>query len=129
MLLAFSLVFVGVKQYRDKFNAGQISFGKAFRIGFFIVLVASSMYVVAWLFNYYLLMPDFLEKYSAHMLEEMKAQGASAEKIQKESKEMASFAKMYQNPFFNALMTYVEILPVGVVVTLISAMILKRKHA
>jgi NADH:ubiquinone oxidoreductase subunit 6 (subunit J) len=87
------------------------------------------MYVVAWLFNYYLLMPDFLEKYSAHMLEEMKAQGASAEKIQKESKEMASFAKMYQNPFFNALMTYVEILPVGVVVTLISAMILKRKHA
>jgi hypothetical protein len=129
MLLAFSLVFVGVKQYRDKFNAGQISFGKAFRIGFFIVLVASTMYVVAWLFNYYLLMPDFLEKYSAHMLEEMKAQGASAEKIQKESKEMASFAKMYQNPFFNALMTYVEILPVGVVVTLISAMILKRKHA
>ncbi|MFZ4754050.1 MAG: DUF4199 domain-containing protein [Chitinophagaceae bacterium] len=127
MLLAFSLVFVGVKQYRDKFNAGQISFGKAFRIGFFIVLVASTMYVVAWLFNYYLLMPDFLEKYSAHMLEEMKAQGASAEKIQKESKEMASFAKMYQNPFFNALMTYLEILPMGLIVTLISAFILKRR--
>lgn len=127
MLLAFSLVFVGVKQYRDKYNAGQISFGNAFRIGFFIVLIASTMYVVAWLFNYYLLMPDFLERYSAHMLAEMKSEGASAADIQKETAEMASFAKMYQNPFFNALMTYLEILPMGLLVTLISAFVLKRK--
>lgn len=127
MLLAFSLVLVGVKQYRDKSNAGVISFGMAFRIGIFIVLIASTLYVLAWLVNYYFFMPDFIERYSAHMLEDMKAEGASASEIQKEAQEMASFAKMYRNPFFNALITYLEILPMGLIVTLISAFILKRR--
>jgi len=74
-------------------------------------------------------MPDFMEKYSAHMIDEMKASGASQVEIDKQTKEMASFGEMYKNPFFNAMMTYVEILPVGLVVTLISSLILKRKSA
>ena len=63
------------------------------------------------------------------MLSELKASGASQVEIDKETKEMADFARMYKNPFFNAMMTYVEILPVGLVVTLISSLILKRKSA
>jgi hypothetical protein len=35
--------------------------------------------------------------------------------------------RMYKNPFFNAMMTYIEILPAGLIVTLISSLILKRK--
>jgi hypothetical protein len=127
MLVAFSLVFVGIRNYRNKYNGGVISFGKAFKIGSLIVLIASTMYVVAWLIDYYFFIPDFAEKYSAHMLAELKASGASQAEIDKQTKEMASFATMYKNPFFNAMMTYVEILPVGLIVTLISSLILKRK--
>lgn len=127
MLIAFSLVFVGIRNYRNKYNAGVISFGKAFKIGILIVLIASTIYVLAWLIDYYFFIPDFAEKYSAHMLDELKASGASQAEIDKEAKEMANFARMFKNPFFNAMMTYVEILPVGLIVTLISSLILKRK--
>ena len=127
MLIAFSLVFVGIRNYRDKYNGGVISFGKAFKIGMMIVLIASTIYVVAWLIDYFFFIPDFLDKYSAHMLDKLKASGASQLEIDKQAKEMASLGKLYKNPFFNAMMTYVEILPVGLIVTLISSLILKRK--
>ncbi|MEO6456288.1 MAG: DUF4199 domain-containing protein [Ginsengibacter sp.] len=84
---------------------------------------------IVWLIDYFFFIPDFLEKYSAHTLDKLKASGASQIEIDKEAKEMASFGKMYKNPFFNAMMTYVEILPVGLIVTLISSLILKRKAA
>jgi len=129
MLLAFSLVFVGIRNYRDKYNAGVISFGKSFKIGMMIVLIASTIYVLAWLIDYFFFIPDFAEKYSTHVLEGLKAKGASQAEIAKQTAEMANFARMYKNPFFNAMMTYVEILPVGLIVTLVSALILKRKTA
>ena len=129
MLIAFSFVFVGIRNYRDKYNGGVISFGKAFKIGIMIVLIASTIYVISWLIDYYFFVPDYLEKYAAHMLEELKASGASQIEIDKQTKEMANFATMFKNPLFNAMMTYVEILPVGLIVTLISSFILKRKTA
>ena len=129
MLIAFSLVFVGIRNYRDKYNEGLISFGKAFKIGILIVLIASTIYVVAWLIDYFFFIPDFIEKYSAHMLDKLKESGASQIEIDKQTQEMASFGRMYKNPFFNAMMTYMEILPVGLIVTLISSFILKRKTA
>ncbi len=129
MLIAFSLVFVGIRNYRDKYNEGVISFGKAFKIGIMIVLIASTIYVIAWLIDYFFFIPDYLEKYSAHMLDKLKASGASQIEIDKQTTEMANLAKMYKNPFFNAMMTYMEILPVGLIVTLISSLILKSKTA
>jgi amino acid transporter len=127
MLIAFSLVFVGIRNYRDKHNEGVISFGKAFKIGIMIVLIASTMYVIAWLIDSAYFIPDFAEKYSSQMLDKLKASGASQMEIEKQTKEMASFVSMSKNPFFNAMMAYIEILPVGLVVTLISSLILKRK--
>ena len=129
MLIAFSLVFVGIRNYRDKYNEGVVSFGKAFTIGIMIVLIASSIYVIAWHIAYFYFEPDYLEKFSAKMIDKLKAGGASQIEIDNKIKEMASFAIMYKNPFFNAMMTYVEILPVGLIVTLISSLILKRKTA
>jgi hypothetical protein len=129
MLVAFSLVFVGIRNYRDKYNQGVISFGKAFRIGILIVLIASTIYVVAWMIDYYFFIPDFAEKYAANTIAKLKTSGASQAEIDKQTKEMADFARMYKNPFFNAMMTYIEILPVGLIVTLISSLILKRKSA
>lgn len=128
MILAFSLIFVGTKITRDKYQGGQISFGKAFRVGLYITLIASTIYVLVWLLDYYFFVPDFAEKYAAKMVEELKATGASPEAIAKKTAEMASFSKMYKNPFFNALITYSEILPVGLLVSVISAFILKTKR-
>ena len=128
MILAFSFIFVATKITRDKYNGGVISFGKAFRIGLYITGIASTIYVIVWLIDYYFFIPDFAEKYSAHVLETLKASGASEAEITKQTAEMAKFSEMYKNPFFNALITYSEIVPVGLIVSLISALALKRKR-
>lgn len=127
MILGFSLVFVGIRNYRNQYSNGMISFGKAFQIGSMIVLIASTIYVLAWLIDFYFFIPDFMEKYGAHMLEQMKAKGESAAKIEEQTKELAYMSSWYKNPIMNALITYMEILPVGLLWTLVSALILKRK--
>jgi hypothetical protein len=128
MILAFSLIFVGTKITRDKYNGGQLSFGKAFRVGLYITLIASTMYVIVWLIDYYVFIPDFGEKYAAYMLQSLKTSGATEAVIAQKTAEMAKFSELYRNPLFNALLTYSEILPVGLVVSVISALILKRKN-
>src|SRR5882762_5083808 len=128
MILAFSFIFVGTKITRDKYNGGGITFGKAFLVGLYITLIASTIYVIVWLIDYYFFIPDFAEKYGAHVLESLKASGASQAEIARQSAKMASFSEMYKNPFFNALLTYSEIVPVGLIFSLISAWALKRKR-
>ena len=129
MLLAFSLIFVGTKITRDKYNGGFISFGKAFRVGLFITLIAATIYVLVWLIDYYIFIPDFADKYAAQAVKKLQESGATAEAIAKKAKEMEDFSRMYKNPFFNTLITYSEIVPVGLLVSLISAFILKKKPA
>jgi len=127
MLLAFSLIFVAIIRFRDKYNNGVIGFGKAFRIGLYITLIASTIYVVTWLIDYYVFIPDFADKYAASMIDKLKTSGASAAEIAKQAKEMDNFKEMYKNPVMVVLFTYLEILPVGLLLTLIASFILKRK--
>ncbi len=127
MLVAFSFVFVGIKNFRDKYNAGLISFGKAFSIGLLISLIASTFYVITWMLELKFVIPDFMENYGAQMLKQAKESGASQIEIDKTIAEMASYKEMYKNPIMVALLTYMEILPIGILVTLISALILKKK--
>lgn len=127
MLLAFSLIFFGIKKYRDQNSEGKITFGTAFKMGFLITLIAPTIYVITWLIDYYYFMPDFMEKYAEQTITKLKNEGAAQEIIDTTTRDMASFAEMYKNPFFNAMITFAEILPVGLIVTLISAAILKRK--
>lgn len=128
MLIAFSLTFVGIKNYRDKHNGGVVSFGKAFKIGFLISLIASTLYVITWAIEYNFFMPNFTEQYTAHALASARAKGASSQELAKKAAEMATQWEWYKNPFFFALITYAEILPVGIVVSVISALILKRNR-
>jgi len=128
MILAFSLIFVAVKNYRDTHNQGQITFGKALGIGLLITLIASTVYVVVWMIDFKYFVPDFGEKYTAQALAEMKANGASAAAMQKEMADMTATMEKYKtNALFRILLTYSEIVPVGVVVSLIAALILKKK--
>ena len=127
MVVAFSLIFVGVKNYRDKHNSGIITFGKSLKIGLLITLVASTIYVIVWQIDYYFFIPDFYEKYSAHVIRDMKAHGATQAQIQQQMAANKSNGEMYRNPLFNAMFTYFEILPVGIIMSLLAALILKRK--
>lgn len=129
MVVAFSFVFVGIRNFRNHYNEGVISFGKAFHIGLYISLIASTMYVVSWLINYYGFNPDFMEKYTAHVLNAAKAAGATASDLAKQTAEMDKYKEMYKNPAFVVLLTYAEILPVGLLISLVSAFALKRKVA
>lgn len=127
MIIAFSFIFIAIKNYRDKNNAGIISFGKAFRLGLFITLIASTVYVLVWLIYYYNFIPDFMDKYTAQVLKQAKESGASAVELKKQTDQMASMSKMYKNPIFVILFTYMEIMPVGLIISVIAALILKRK--
>lgn len=128
MLVAFSFIFVAIKNYRDKYNQGAVTFGKAFRIGILVALIGSTFYVVTWSLEYHFLMPDFMEKYSQHMIDGLTKSGATQATIDAQVAEMAKYKEMYKNPVFFALLTYMEILPVGIVVTLAAALILKKKN-
>ncbi len=128
MLVAFSIVYVGIRNYRDKYNGGVISFGKAFKIGIMMVLIASTIFVAAWLIDYFFFMPPgFIEKNFTYELDKLKASGASQVEINEKTVKLENFTKMYKKPLFNAMMTYAIILPVGLIVTLISSLLLKRK--
>jgi ethanolamine transporter EutH len=126
MLLAFSLVFVGIKNYRDKHNGGFVTFGKAFTIGLYISLIASTVYMIVWLFDYYFFIPDFMEKFTASTIKKLQEDGVSGPELESQIAEMGTYKELYKNPMGVILLTYMEILPVGLVVSLISALILKR---
>ncbi|SKB85846.1 DUF4199 domain-containing protein [Dyadobacter psychrophilus] len=127
MLLSFSLIFVGVKNFRDKYSGGSVTFGKAFQIGLLITLIASTVYVIVWLIDYYLFVPEFMERYTTHVMRELQREGATAQELQEKSLEMEGYREMYKSPLMIILFTYAEILPVGLVVSLLSALILKKK--
>lgn len=128
MLLAFSMIFVGVKHRRDRQLGGAISFGKAFGTGFLIALIASSIYVLVWEIYFFTAGGDFIAEYAAYYLEQMRQSGVSEEQIAIQAAEMEQFSEMYKNPIVNILFTYMEILPLGAIIALIAALIFKRKQ-
>jgi len=128
MVLAFLLVFFGIRSYRENVGNGYISFGRALSVGLLIMLITCAFYVLTWEFVYFNFMPDFAEKYGAFMLENMRAAGASAQEIAAKAEEMKRFKVLYDNIFFNVAMTFLEPLPVGLIMTFVSALILRRKR-
>jgi hypothetical protein len=126
MIVAFSMIFVAVKKYRDNLGGGQITFGKALKIGLLITLVASTLYVITWLISYYFFFPNFFEKYMLLLKLQRQAEGKSPAEISQEIAGMAKFKAMYKDPLFNILITYTEIAPVGIVISLIAAFLLKK---
>lgn len=127
MLLSFSLIFVGVKNYRDKHNNGVISFGKAFLMSLYMALIASTLYVIGWMIAYYNFFPDFIEKLAAYQLSPAKVSHMTPAQVVGIREQMETFKDWYATPLGVAGATYMEILPVGLLVSLITALVLKRK--
>jgi hypothetical protein len=127
MVVVFSLTFFGIRNYRNKQLNGIISLGRAFKTGTLIALVGSTIYVVVWLFYYYLFVPDFLDRYTEHVLYQANKNGATASELAAKTQEMDQFKEMYKSPFFVVLLTYAEVLPIGLIVAFVSSLILKKK--
>jgi hypothetical protein len=128
MVLAFLLVFFGIRSYRENVGQGQISFSRALGVGLLIMVIASVCYVITWEIIYHTFLPDFVEKYSAHMIEQVRASGKSPEEIAQELERLKKFKALYNNIFFNAAISFLEPLPIGVPMTLISALILRKRR-
>jgi len=127
MVLSFLMVFFGIRSYRDNIGGGIISFGRAFAIGALIVLITSVCYVVNWEIMYFKFMPNFVSDYSNYMVEKMKATGATQPAIDAKLQEMKQLKQILDNPFKNAAFSFIEPLPVGLIITLISSLILKKR--
>ena len=126
MLVATSFVFVGVKRYRDTELGGVIRFWPAFWLGLGIASVAAIAYVFSW--EVYMWKTDyaFMNEYIAGYLKDLEASGASAAEIAKQSAEMQKFARQYEQPLFRMLITLSEFAPIGLLVPLVSAALLRK---
>ena len=128
MIVAFLFVFFGIRSYRETVGNGYITFEQAFKVGILIVIISSLCYVISWQIIYFNFIPDFVDKYSAYMIEKSRAAGASPEQIAGEVAQMERFKVIFQNPFYNFLITFfIEPFPVGLIITLISATILRKR--
>jgi len=122
MVLSFMLVFFGIRSYRENVGDGTITFGRAFAVGILISLISSVLYVVAWEIMYFGV-PSFGQKFMTMCVAHIKNSGASPEAIQTQLNQL----KYLDNPFINAALTFTEPFPVGLVITLVSAAILRKK--
>ena len=127
IVASFLLVYFGIRSYRNNVGGGRISYGRGFAVGILITLITCLFYVGTWEVMYFRFMPDFMTKYTANELEKFRASGASEAAIQAKKAELDRAVIAYNNPLVNAAQTFLEPFPVGLVITLISAGVLRRK--
>ncbi|MES2391072.1 MAG: DUF4199 domain-containing protein [Acidobacteriota bacterium] len=124
MVLAFLLIYFGIRSYRENYGGGVISFWRGFVIGLSITVLSSLFYVVTWEVIFFKFMPHFMDGYAAHAVDAARAAGKSAAQVAALQQQMDTYI---HNPLANGAMTFIEPFPVGLLMTLISAGILRRK--
>jgi len=120
------LIFFGVRSYRENVGNGKITFGRGLAVGILIALISSACYVVAWEVVYFS-NPAIADHIFNTPIEDLIAKGAPQAEIDAAVVEVESFRKLFANPFVNAAFTFFEPFPVGALVALISAVILRRR--
>jgi uncharacterized protein DUF4199 len=128
MLIGLSTVFVAIKRHRDADLGGVIKFWPAFGLGIGISFIAGVLYVVSWDAACAMAHLDFAGSYAKAMIAQQQAKGASAEALAKITAEMEQFKIQYANPLYRWPMTFIEIFPVGILVSLISAALLRNSR-
>src|SRR4051795_44912 len=127
MFGSFLLIFFGIRSYRDNTLGGQISFGRAFACGILITLITSVCYVAMWEVLYFNFMPHFMDSYFAAQIQQVQSSGLDPATTAAKVAAIQHSQQLYQNPLVNMAYTFMEPLPVGLIITLISAAILRRK--
>jgi hypothetical protein len=125
ILLAFSMIIIGMIKERQQ-RGGVITYGQTLAVGLKIALIASLIYVAAWMIIT-AMKPEVLEGMFTMMEENLKTQGLSAEDLQDQLDQMATWRGYYANPFAKAAMTFLEIFPIGLGISLIAAIFIQRK--
>ena len=128
MVLALSLIFFGVKRLRDRELGGAIRFVPALLAGLGISAVAGVIYVIGWEITLAVTDFAFIDSYSTAAVEAARAKGASAADIEALIAQMDKFRQQYANPFFRLPITFIEIFPVGCLISLISAALLRNSR-
>ena len=129
IVLSCLFIYFGVRSYRDNVSGGAITFARAFGVGLAIGVISCLCYVVTWEIIYFNFMPDFLDKFDAYEIAKLKASGASAAVLQRHVEDQNHIKVLYANPLYNAALTFIEPFPVALLVTLISAAILRKRPA
>ena len=128
IVLSFLMVFFGIRTYRDNIGNGQITFLRAFGVGLSITLISCIFYVITWEVIYYNFIPGFWDAYGNHLVEKLTASGASPAAIQAKVEQVRKYKELYKNPLFNATLTFIHPFPIGLVMTLFSALVLRQKR-
>ena len=127
LVASFLLIYFGIRSYRDNNLAGQISFGRAFACGLLITLITTVCYVVTWEIVYFNFIPHFMDSYWAAQIHKIQARGLDPATTAAKIAEIQHTQQLYQNPFVNMAYTAMEPLPVGLIITLVSAAMLRRR--
>lgn len=128
MVIALSLIFFGIKNYRDRELGGVIKFGTAFKLGLGISVIAGIVYVGAWETYLQTTNADFMDSYANSYIEQLQADGADAEQLEEANALMDEYKAMYEKPLTRMGITFLEIFPVAFLITLISAGLLRNSN-
>lgn len=127
MVLSFLIVFVGVKQYRDSERGGFITFGRALAAGSLMMLISCACYVAMWEVMVATVEKNFAHDYTVSMVKQAQNSGLQGAALEARIAEAHQFEVTYSNPLYRMSMTLLEPLPVGIVMALVTAGILRRK--
>lgn len=128
MLIALSTVFVAIKRYRDSELGGVIKFLPAFGLGLGISAVAGMFYALAWEAALAVMHGDFANNFAASQIAHEQARGLSGEALAKVKATWEQWAASYHNPLYRLPQSFTEIFPVGVLVSLVSAALLRNRN-
>ena len=126
IVISMLFVYFGVRSYRDNVLGGRLTFADGVKAGLLISVISSVCYVAAWLVLFYGFMSDFADKYANYLVESVRAAGGSQAEIDAAMKQSEDARGMLANPLINAAVAFTEPFPVGILVTLISAAVLRR---
>lgn len=127
ILLSMLFVYLGTRSYRDNLHGEVFSFSQAFRVSILITVISCAIYVVASFIVFSTLLPDFMDKYVEHIMANLRASGLSEAQLQQEAAKMEQYKVMYRNPLVRIGLTFLEPLPIGLLVSLISSLVLRSK--
>jgi hypothetical protein len=125
MVVALSLIFFGVKSFRDQYAKGVITFGKGLRVGILITVVASVMYALAWEISFHRMSAAYVDKMGQEYVAKLKEKGTSDAEIQKMDEQFQVYKSNFPIRFG---VTLIEIFPVGLIISLICAGLLRKKE-
>jgi polyferredoxin len=126
MLVALSSILVGVRQHRDQTLGGVIKFRTALMVGLGIALVASLAYVLIWEVYLAATHYSYMDKYAAAGLAAKRAAGVTGAAYAKAVADAETMRRQYANPLYRLPETFLEIFPVGLLIALASAALLRN---